>query len=152
MDQGGLAFAFAPEQPENLSLIQLQGQALENIGVTIEGVDVADFQNRHESTCSQSTGPQIDFLYLCAIANSLRRSRLQYLPEMQDRDVVGDVEHHVHVMLDQQDRQIGIEPKKKLCHFSRPSAGQAGGGFVQQQDLRIAGKGENDFELPLLAM
>src|SRR5215470_13711300 len=145
--QGRLADAIATEQPENLSLLQLQRHALENVGVAVEGVDVANFQDRHEST-----GPQIDLLHPCTIANSLHRSRLQHLKEMQNRDVAGDVENNVHVVLNQQNRQTGIEPKEKLGHFRGLATGQAGGRLVEQQDLRITGEREYDFELALFAV
>ena len=71
---------------------------------------------------------------------------------MQHRNFVGDVEHHVHVVLDQQDRELGIELHQKLGHLGRFARRQAGGGLVEQQDFRIAGEAEHDFELALLAV
>src|SRR5499426_323630 len=99
-----------------------------------------------------SPGPEIDFLHLLAGADLLRRAGLQNLAEMQDRDVIGDVEHDVHVMLDQQDRQVGIEPHEEFCHLLRLARRQAGGRLVQQQDFWITGETENDLELALLAV
>src|SRR5262249_38802726 len=45
--QRGLADAIASEQPEDLSLLELQGQPLEDIGVPVIGVNVLNFQDRH---------------------------------------------------------------------------------------------------------
>jgi hypothetical protein len=46
--QRGLADAVAPEQAEDLALLELQRQPLENVGVPVIGVDVLNFENRHE--------------------------------------------------------------------------------------------------------
>ena len=39
-----------------------------------------------------------------------RRPGLQNLSEMQHRNLVGHIEHNVHVMLDQENCEIGIKP------------------------------------------
>ena len=39
-----------PEQPEDLALLELQRQALEDVGVSIVGVDVLDFDDRHDQS------------------------------------------------------------------------------------------------------
>ena len=98
------------------------------------------------------TDPQIDFLHLRAGADVLGRSAFQHLAEMQHRDLVGDVEHDIHVMLDQQDRQVCDRALGEIRHFRRLAGRQAGGRLVEQQDVRIAGKPDHDLELALLAM
>ena len=45
--QRGLADAIASQKPKNLSLLKLQRQSLEHIGVPVIGVDVLHFENRH---------------------------------------------------------------------------------------------------------
>ena len=45
--QRGLAHAVAPEQAQDLALLELQRQSLQHVGVAVVGVDVLDFQNRH---------------------------------------------------------------------------------------------------------
>ena len=114
VDERGLADAVASEQPEDGALIELQGESLQHIGVAVIGVDVENFQNRHDSSSSQ-----IDFTHLRAAADLLRRASLQHLAEMQHRNMIRDVEHHVHVVLDQKDREIGIEPPEKRRHLLR---------------------------------
>ena len=40
-------------------------------------------------------GPEVDFLHLRAAADALGRAGLDHLAEVQHRDVVGHIEHHV---------------------------------------------------------
>src|SRR5215470_12879999 len=145
--QRGLADAVASEQPEDLSFLELQGQALEDISVPVIGVNVLNFQDRHGSG-----GPEIDLLHFLAAADLLRRSRLQYLAEMEDGNMLGDVEYDVHIVLDEEDGEVAIEVGEKSYHFRGLARGEAGGRFIQEQDLRVAGEAEDDFELSLLAV
>src|SRR3990172_9136100 len=62
-------------------------------------------------------GSQVDFLHARAFLDLLRRPGLQHFTEMQHRYLIGDVEHYVHVMLDQQDRELGIELHQKARHL-----------------------------------
>src|SRR5215472_13630337 len=142
-----LAHAVASEQPEDLALLELQGQALEDISVPVISVNVLNFQDRHGSG-----GPQVDLLHLLAAADLLRRSGLQHLAEMEDGNMLGDVEYHVHIVLDEEDREVAIEVGEKLYHLRGLARREAGGRFIQEQDLRVAGETEDDFELSLLAV
>src|ERR1700730_11327108 len=76
----------------------------------------------------------------------------QNFAEMEHGYLIGDVEHHIHVMLDQEDRQIGIEPEKKFRHLIGLARRQPRGRLIQQQQLRLAGKAEDYLELALLAV
>ena len=80
------------------------------------------------------------------------RAGLQNFAEMQHGNLRRDVEHHVHVVLDQKDRELGVELHQKLGHLGRFARRQAGGRFVEQQNFRIAGEAEHDLELALLAV
>jgi hypothetical protein len=71
---------------------------------------------------------------------------------VQDGDFIGHVEHHVHVMFDQQDREFGIELHQKVRHLGGLAGRQSGGGLIEQEDFRIAGQAEHDFELALFAV
>ncbi len=82
----------------------------------------------------------------------LRRAGFQNFTEVQDGNFRRHVEHHVHVMLDQQDGEMRIELHQELRHLGGLARRQAGGRFVEQQDFRIAGESEHDLELALLAM
>src|SRR5262249_50800764 len=117
--------AVASEQPEDLPLLELQGQALEDISVPVIRVNVLNFQDRHGSG-----GPQVDLLHLLAAADLLRRSGLQHLAEMEDGNMLGDVEYHVHIVLDEEDREVAIEVGEKLIISEdspdeRPAAGSS---------------------------
>src|SRR3974377_2082182 len=79
-----------------------------------------------------SVGPQVDFLYPAAFLDVLGCSRFQNLAEMQHRDFVGDVEHHVHVVLDQQDGELRAEFHQKFGHLGGFAGGQAGGWLVKE--------------------
>src|SRR5262244_4491768 len=71
---------------------------------------------------------------------------------MEDGNMLGDIEYHVHIVLDQEDREVPIEVGEKLYHLRGLARRQAGGRFIQEQDLRVAGETEDDFELSLLAV
>ena len=49
LDQGRFADAVSSEQPENLPLLELQGHALQDVGVTVIGVYVLHFEERHQT-------------------------------------------------------------------------------------------------------
>jgi hypothetical protein len=112
IDQRGLADTVAAEQADNLALLELQRDALQHIGVAVIGMDVLDVQNDHESA-----GPQINLLHLYASADAFGLPAFQHLAEMQNRNVVGDTEDDVHVVLDQEDRDSRVEFLQKLCHL-----------------------------------
>src|SRR5262249_42941938 len=91
-------------------------------------------------------------LHLLAAADLLPRSRLQHLAEMEDGNMLGDVEYHVHIVLDEEDGEVAIELGEKPDHLRGLARRQPGGRFIQKQDLRVAGETEDDFEWSLLAM
>src|SRR5690242_21945967 len=99
-----------------------------------------------------SARPQIDFLHPAAAADVLRPSGLEDLAEVQHRDLVGDAEDHVHVVLDQQDREGAVEPHEEFCHLLRLAGRESGGRLVAPQDFWVAGEAEDDVELTLLGM
>src|SRR5262245_40198117 len=99
-----------------------------------------------------SGGPEIDLLHLLAAADLLRRSRLQHLAEMEDGNMLGDVEYHVHVVLDEEDGEVAIELGEKPDHLRGLARRQPGGRFIQEQDLPVAGEPEDNSELSRLAV
>src|SRR5262245_39612160 len=99
-----------------------------------------------------SVGPQIDFLYAAAFFDALGRSRLKYFAKMQNGNFSSDVEHDVHIVLDQENREFWIELSQKLAHLRRFAGRRAGGWLITQQDFRIAGQPEHNLELALLAV
>src|SRR5216684_4427219 len=71
---------------------------------------------------------------------------------MEDGNMLGDVEYDVHIVLDEEDGEVAIEVGEKPYHLRGLARGEAGGRFIQEQDLRVAGEAEDDFELSLLAV
>ena len=146
--QRGLADAVAAEQAEDLALLELQRQALQHVGVAVIGMDVLDFENGHGVSRSPDRFPApVALEWICC---GVPVSRIS--PKCRTEICRGDVEHHVHVVLDQQDREFRIELHQELGHLGGFARRQAGGRLVKQQDLRIAGEAEHDFELALLAV
>src|SRR6516164_6490168 len=45
------------------------------------------------------------------------RSRLQHLAEMEDGNMLGDIEYHVHIVLDEEDGEVAIEVGEKAYHL-----------------------------------
>src|SRR5204863_1058548 len=100
------------------------------------------------SACSAC--PQVDFLDLLAVLDLLGCSGFEDFTEMQHGNRVSKVEHHVHVMLDQEDRELGVELHQELGHFDGFARRQSRGGLVQKQDLGIARKPKHNLQLALL--
>jgi hypothetical protein len=82
----------------------------------------------------------------------LRLALGQQLPPNQHRNTASEIEHKVHVVLDQEDRDVGWQSgeggEDVLPLFLR----HAGGGFVQQQHLRARRKREGDLQESLLTV
>ena len=73
---------------------------------------------------------------------------------MHHRDLLRDRKHHRHVVLGEQQRQAALvsdalqQSNGTVCLGCR----HAGGGLVEQQDLRITGKRNAQFDLLLVAV
>ena len=146
--QRGLAHAVAPEQAEDLALLELQATGPAG-------------RRRRRSRCGCPELPESPWINRspdrfpgpsrcggsAPVAPVSSTS-----PKCSTEICVGHVEHHVHVVLDQQDREIRIEPHEELRHLGRLARGQPGRRLIQQQDLRVAGETEHDLELALLAV
>ena len=97
-------------------------------------------------------GADIDFLHLRAGAGVLDRAVEQHPAFIHDGDVVGELEHPVDVVLDQQHRQIGrnaLDDGADALAFRR---GKACERLVQQQDARRGGERHAHVEQPLAAI
>ena len=65
---------------------------------------------------------------------------------------VGDGEHEIHVVLDQQHRMLARQALEQGGHALRFLRAHAGQRLVEQQDLGVAGERHGDLELALLAV
>ena len=68
------------------------------------------------------------------------------------RDAVGDAEHRVHVVLDQQDRVRGLEAREQPQHALGLLGAHAGQRLVEQQHARPGRQAHRDLELALVAV
>ena len=73
---------------------------------------------------------------------------------MEHADPVGEVEHHVHVVLDQDDRQLPLarDLPDDPNGGRRVVGGESLRGLVEQQQLRLLGDGHRDLQQPLIAV
>ena len=62
------------------------------------------------------------------------------------------VEHHVHVVLDQQDGELSVQLRQELRHLQRLAGRQARRRLVEKKNARVAREPEHDLELALLAV
>jgi hypothetical protein len=53
-----------------------------------------------------------------AAPDLLGRSSLKHLAEMENEDMLRNIEHYVHIVLDEEKREAGIESHEKLCHLA----------------------------------
>ncbi len=75
------------------------------------------------------------------------------LAEVQHRDLVGDVHHQAHVVLDQQDGDAPVADLKEEFHQGFGLGGvQPGRRLVEQEELRIGDEGPCQLEHPLPAV
>src|SRR5215469_10818091 len=68
----------------------------------------------------------------------------------QDRDAVGEREHRVHVVLDQEDRVLPFQARQQLRHRARFLDAQTRHRLVEQQHDRVGCERHAEFELPVL--
>src|SRR5262245_41749557 len=74
------------------------------------------------------------------------------LTEMEDRDSLGEVEGHVHVVLDHDDRDVARDARHEAQDVAALGDGQAGEGLVEQQEPRSLGERHRDLDAPALAV
>ena len=70
----------------------------------------------------------------------------------QHGDAVGEREHRVHVVLDQHDGDFLPQFLQQRHHARRFGDAEAGHRLVEQQQLRLGGERDREFELALLAV
>ena len=71
---------------------------------------------------------------------------------MQHGDAVGELHHHLHVVLDDQDGEVLGDPAHQLHGVVRLGRAHAGGRLVEAQQFRFGGERDADFEIALLAV
>ena len=71
---------------------------------------------------------------------------------MQHGDAVGELHHHLHVVLDDQDGEILGDPPHQLHGVVRLGRAHAGGRLVETEQLRLGRERDADLEIALLAV
>ena len=61
-----------------------------------------------------------------------------YAAVVHHRDPIGDTEGHIHVVLDQQQRDRPVEAEQEIGEKPSLAAGEAGGRLVEHQHARLA--------------
>jgi len=69
---------------------------------------------------------------------------------VQDRDAIGEPEDHVHVVLDDEERQRSVETGDERRDPLGLRGRHPGGRLVEQQHFGSAHEGERELELPPL--
>ena len=96
--------------------------------------------------------PEIDFADPPVRPDLHGRAARERLAVIEHGDAIGDREHDVHIVLDHQHRQCAGQRPDELDHLRGLGRRHAGGGFIEQQQLGLAGERNADFKLTLLAV
>ena len=82
----------------------------------------------------------------------VRRALDQQRAVDQHRNAVGEREHQIHVVLDQEHGDVARQGRHRGEDIVALAFGNAGGGLVQQQHARFGGNRDRDLEQALLAV
>ena len=95
---------------------------------------------------------QIDLLHLRVVLDLLRRALLEQPAVVHHRDIVGDAQRDVEVVLDDDVADMARQRLQDLDEVAALGRRQAGGRLVEQDEARRAGQRQRDLELALLAV
>src|SRR5271163_1204960 len=143
----GLAHAVAPEQRYNFAARYFEIDAEQHLRLAVARLYRLDAKHLRELLVAEIGG-----------ANSLvdadipRRSGCEDAAIYQHADAIGEREHGVHVVLDQQYREFPLQLADELDAGFRFLRTEAREGLVEQQQLGRARERDGYFEQPLLAM
>ena len=146
----GLARAVRADQRDDLALLDLERDALERGDVAVVGVDVVELEQRHQLALLSEVG-----LDHAVVRPDLVRLALgDLLAVVEHPDVLGHAHDDLHVVLDQEDRQVLL--LAELVHELGEPLGllrvHAGRGLVEQQQLRVGRERPRDLHAALVAV
>jgi hypothetical protein len=85
--------------------------------------------------------------------NFRRRAVGDAFAEIEHRDVIGDLLHHRHVVIDDKDRQpVSFEAREQTNEFVFLNVIETGSWFIEEQQLRAAGESAGDFHAALMSI
>ena len=159
-EQRRLAGAVAAEQRDDLVRFQVEGDIVEDVALAVEGVDVVDLKQHVAAGRGfarlrgdmRRAGADIDVLHFLRGARILDRAVDQHLAVIHHRDMVGQAEHAVDVVLDQQHRQFARQMLDQRADALALGGGEAGERLVEQQNARLDREREPHVEQALAAI
>src|SRR5262249_30872807 len=138
------------DQGDDLPLIDHQRDPTQGVDIPVVGVDGVDFEQRH----SGGSPAEVSFDHLRVAAHFVGRAVGDLDAVVEDGDAVGDAHYYLHVVLDQQDRQLqlGAQPLDEARQLGGLLRVHAGGRLVEQEEPRAGGDGASDLQTPLVAV
>ena len=125
----------APVEPLFQAIQKADTDAVKRLDPTVNDLQVLDFEKSHlQSPCSgRSALAQVGFDHPRIGAHLLGRALGDLGAVVEDDDLVGDVHHHLHVVLDEKDGDATIaDLEDQLAQLRLLGGVQAGGGLIQQ--------------------
>src|SRR6185295_5076403 len=104
------------------------------------------------STLSRDFVSEVGATHFRIRPDLFRRVGGDHPPVDHHRDAVGEAEHRVHVVLDEQHRDAGADALDQLDHAPRLLRAHAGHRLVEQHQLRLRREREADLERALFAV
>ncbi len=101
---------------------------------------------------AESVLAEIALAHDLRVADVGRRALLEHAAIVEHDDAVGEIEHDVHVVLDDDDGERARQLLDQRVHARGFLRAHAGGRLVEQQHARLAGERERDLELALAAI
>src|SRR5258708_2667974 len=93
--------------------------------------------------------PEVDFVHALVPGDLLRRPLDQHFALHQNGDALREAEHQIHVVLDDQDRDVLGELVEHLQDAMRFQRRHARGGLVEEQHLGVQSERDRDFHQAL---
>ena len=161
--RGRLADPVASEQRDHLSTRDAEAQLVQHVREPIAGIQSLDLEQRLRrdgGTLRRRGGggarglSQVDLADARVLPDLLRSAVCKHLALVQDDDAGGHPEHHVHVVLDQQDGEAAAvgQPPDLRQHAIALARSHPCGGFVEQQQARSGRQRERDLEQSPIAV
>src|SRR5258706_8670355 len=123
--------------------------------VTSSRTIVSPYPARTAESCSASAMrrlAEVHVAYALVRRDLVRRAFHQHLSLHQHRDALREAEHEIHVVLDDQHRDLGGELLELLQNLAGIVRGHSRGRLVEQQHLGLEAERDRDLEEALLAV
>ena len=108
-EQRALADAIAADDRQRLARLEREPDIFQHHRLAVAGEDFVEFERISHARPFLA---EIDRPHLLVVHDLGRRALDQHRALHQHRDLLGEAEHHVHVVLDDQNGDVGIE----ACH------------------------------------